>query len=215
MGFRLDRRLYTSYWEVAFFSLMVGVGETYLAAYSMVLGVKEAGAGILTVYPILFGSFLQLASPWIEPLFKSRQHWVVACASVQALSLFILAAIGVSPIPTHMITILLMLIATMYWGSALAAGPAWNAWIGNIVPTELRVRFFSERTAVAQVLTLVGLVLAGIALQQMPDPYKRQTFVTMLALAGIFRVMSCILLSRQRYGLWPTVWALSLNVLLT
>jgi hypothetical protein len=51
--------------DVFFYSLMVGAGETYFAAYSLSLGHSELQAGALITLPIVFGGIAQLLSPYL------------------------------------------------------------------------------------------------------------------------------------------------------
>ena len=48
----------------ASFSVMVGIGETYLAAFVLALGMGEIAAGLISSIPLLAGSVLQLGDGW-------------------------------------------------------------------------------------------------------------------------------------------------------
>ncbi len=84
------------------------------------------------------------------------------CASVQALSLvpLVLAALaGSISMPA------LLLIASVYWASGLASGPAWNAWMDSIVPVSVRARYLSRRSKLQQTTTLIAMLASGLLLQ--------------------------------------------------
>lgn len=55
--------------------------------------------------------------------------------------------------------------AAVYWGSGLAIGPAWNTWMGALVPRPLRAHFFAYRTRMMQLAVLAGFVVGGCLLQ--------------------------------------------------
>jgi MFS family permease len=86
----------------------------------------------------------------------------VACAAIQAavfLPLMAAALTGTMPVGV------VFLLAALYFGSGLAAGPAWNAWVGALVPRVLWARYFSRRTRVSQLGLLVGFALGGFVLE--------------------------------------------------
>src|ERR1700728_585759 len=45
------------------FSLMVGMGETYLPAFVLALGMGQVASGLIGTIPLLVGAILQLVSP--------------------------------------------------------------------------------------------------------------------------------------------------------
>ena len=59
----------------------------------------------------------------------------------------------------------LFAVASVYWGSGLGTNPAWNTWVGTIVPMRLRARYFARRTRFSQIGVLAGFILAGVGLQ--------------------------------------------------
>ncbi len=146
----------------AYFSVMVGLGESYVPAFALATGLGDVTSGLVTTIPMLIGACLQLVTPLAVGWLRSYKRWVVACARVQALSflpLIIGAAIG-------RVSLLWVGIATVtYWASGMATGPAWNAWVTSLVPSEIRGTFFARRSRIAQTALVAGLLLGGIALQ--------------------------------------------------
>ncbi len=146
----------------AAFSLMVGAGETYLPAFVLAAGLGELAAGLITTVPLVAGGLLQLISPWAIRRLGSHRRWVVLCTFCQALSFLPLAAASwQGTVPAALV----YLMASIYWGAGLAAGPAWNTWVGTLVPEHVRANYFARRTRVAQAGVMVGFVAAGMALQ--------------------------------------------------
>lgn len=179
----------------ASFSVMVGLGETYLPAFALAAGLSGVATGLIAVLPMLAGALLQLGSPAAVRWLGSHRRWVVWCAAVQAASflpLFLMAASGWIPAAA------VFLAATIYWGAGLATGPAWNTWIGRIVPSRIRANFFARRTRVSQAGVLVGFLLGGLALQWGSN-YDREllTFAGLFAVAGLCRTISAVFLYRQ------------------
>jgi MFS family permease len=80
----------------------------------------------------------------------------------------------------------------------MATGPAWNTWVGRLVPRRLRARFFARRTRLAQAGALAGLLGGGLLLHGADD--KREAlprFAALFLLAAAARACSSRMLSRQ------------------
>lgn len=174
------------------FSLMVGLGETYLAAFALALGNSDVAAGLLSALPMLAGGVLQLIAPSAMHRVSSYRAWVMLWAGLQAASflpLVIAALVGAAPIA------LLFACAFLYWGSGLATAPAWNAWMAQIIPARIRSRYFGARQAAAQIGVLVGLIGGGAVLHQVgTDP---RGFAILFGGAFLCRAVSVTVISRQ------------------
>lgn len=143
------------------YSVMVGIGEAYLPAFVLAVGLGEVRAGLTATIPVLAGSVLQLAAPALIRRLGSHRRWVLICGCIQAaVFLPLLAAAIGGRIPWPVV----VLIATFYWGAALGAGPAWNTWMARLVPLRLRAPFFARRSLMSQLGILVGLMAAGFLL---------------------------------------------------
>ena len=80
----------------------------------------------------------------------------------------------------------------------MAAGPAWNTWIGHLVPTGVRSRFFANRTRVSQLLTLSGFLAGGGLLHLAGvggDHWILTAFAAIFGVACVCRFASVMLLA--------------------
>ena len=176
-------------------SVMVGAGETYLAAFALALGLGDIVAGIAASGPLLAGAILQLGSPYAVRRLGSHRRWVVLNAALQSASFVPLIAAAITGHPG---TFGLLAIATFYWATGMAAGPAWNTWVGTIVPRSLRARFFARRTRGGQAALLAGLLGGGAILQFATSQGQRLLgFAVLFAIAGLARGVSSWLLAHQ------------------
>ena len=186
---RADLRAITA--DGAAYSVMVGVGETYLVPFALALGIAAGQASLLATLPVLAGSLLQLVAPLAVRRIGSYRRWVVSCAALQALCfvpLVIAALVG------HAKPVLLFGVGAAYWGFSLATGPAWNAWVATIVPARLRARFFARRARLAQLALLIGLVAGGYGLEW--GKHDGRVFV---AFAGLFATACVARLVSSRF----------------
>ncbi len=191
----IRKSLRASVFDASAFSVMVGLGETYLPAFVLAIGLGEVVAGLVATVPMLCGAILQLISPHVVRHTGSHRRWVILCATFQGLAfvpLVIAAWRGWMPAWSA------LAISTVYWGTALAAGPAWNTWMSHIVPPRLRASFFSRRTRFAQAFVMIGLVSGGIVLHYAKTggtPLAGFVFVFSIACAA--RLVSVYFLLRQ------------------
>src|SRR5262245_50084901 len=149
--------------DAAAYSVMVGIGETYVPAFMLALTSQQTLAGLVATLPMLAGASLQLATPWALRRFRSYRTWVVMCASLQAgalLAMPIAACFTGTAAATW-----LFVSAGFYWAASQATSPAWNTWIEEIIPKRVRANYFACRARISQACTLLGFVAGGLALQ--------------------------------------------------
>jgi MFS family permease len=173
---------------------MVGSGEAYFAAFALAIGLGQVTAGLVASLPMLAGSLLQLASPFAVRWLGSTRRWVVGCAFAQSLSfapLIVGAATGELPAWG------LFAAVALYWGSGMATGPAWSAWITTIVPPRLRAHYFARRSRRAQFGVVGGLVGTGLLLQWQAESLGPLAYAIPFGAAGLARLISGFCLVRQ------------------
>lgn len=148
--------------DAAAFSVMVGCGEAYLPAFSLALGFGPVGAGMVASLPVLVGAIVQLVTPYAVARLGTNRGWVVACTVVQAASflpLMVWAARGQAALWQ------LLVAASVYWAAGMAGAPAWNSWIGTLVPERMRTPYFAQRGRLGQFGVFLGFVVGGFVLQ--------------------------------------------------
>jgi len=175
--------------------VMTGMGETYLPAFVLALGMGEIAAGLITTVPLLLGSLLQLATPSAMRWLRSRRLWVVACSRLQAISLLLLVVVPLAGV--HRMW-LVFLAASLYWGLGLASSPVWNTWMEDLVPQRIRARFLARRVRICQAAIMGGFVVGGLLLQATSGgPWLLWTFALLFALSSACRGLSSRYLASQ------------------
>jgi len=206
-------------WDGFLYCVMVGIGETYLAAFVLHLGLGPLLSGLVTTVPVVAGAFLQLAAPWAVRRLGSYPKFVAGCAYIQALLYvpFALLALFSEPVAAwsnlHGLTPLLgfgvFIVATLYWAVGLGCGPAWTTLVGEIIPARIRPHYFGKRNRLLQFGTLLGLLVHGGVMQwlQTLDPQRAPLasvggsgwtsfgFACLFIVAGLCRLWSGYLLS--------------------
>ena len=175
---------------------MVGLGEHYIPAFALAAGLGEVTAGWIASLPILAGGILQTLSLRAITLVGSYQRWIALSCTLQALAFFPLV---IAAWTGHISTPLLFFLASIYWGGGLAAGPAWNTWMGHIVPSSLRSTFFARRSRTNQLCTLCGFLVGGLILHTARNNDNLLIgFGILFMLAGCFRLISVLLLLKHQ-----------------
>lgn len=178
-----------------FHALMQGMGETYLPAFVLLIGMGEVASGLISSVPMLAGAILQLLTPWGVGKLGSHKRWVVACAAIQGLSFFPLAF---GALTGAISAWQVFAIAAIYWGFGMATAPAWNTWAETIVPGRIRPGYFANRTRICQTGILVGFVVGGLSLQWTKSyGNPMNAFLGLFLAAGVCRLLSAYCLSRQ------------------
>lgn len=124
-------------------------------------------------------------------LIRSRKQVVLGAIALQGFSLMLVAA---SPAMARFRLAFLFAAASLYWIFCSLAAPAWQSWMGDLVPTESRGRFFGQRNRIGQIVTLLALLLGGAILQWLPG---LEGFLIVLGLGTLGRGLSLIFVSRQ------------------
>lgn len=208
-------------------SVMQGLGETYLPAFVLAVGLGEVAAGLIASVPLVAGALLQIAAPKAVEKMGSYRNWCVLCVAVQAAAFIPLAAAAIyGAIPVWAVFAL----ASLYWGAGMASGPAWNAWAGTLIPTTIRARYFACRARLCQACILGATLLGGFSLQWGRNADALLwTFAVVFTLAAAARFVSAGLLAMHSEpqppakqsqpmplaGLWKRVWTTNDGRLLT
>jgi MFS family permease len=188
----LRRDLWVSTADAAAFSVMVGCGEAYFPAFTLALGLGPVAAGMVASVPILAGAVFQLVTPLAVSRLRTNRGWVVACTMAQSLSFAPLiwwALRGRAELWE------LLVAASLYWAAGMAGVPAWNSWIGTLVPERMRTQFITQRNRLGQFGVFIGFVVGGLLLQAGEKRSATLTaFAVLFTVAGICRLVSTGLL---------------------
>ena len=199
----LHHNLRVSQSDAASFGVMIGLGETYLPLFVLTVGLGEVMSGLVVSVPVLLGGLLQMISPRAVYLLGSHKRWVLCCALLQTLSfvpLIVAAIVG------HIPGWAAMVVASLYWAGNLGTGPAWNVWIGTLIPRAIRAHFFAKRTRLQQLTVLAGFLGGGIALQLgkrydvqlgTQNEWTLRVFTVLFGLAFLCRIVSISFLALQ------------------
>jgi len=144
-------------WDAIFITLYIalttGAFQIGLARY---FGANDLWIGIITSVPSLAGA-LQIFTAYLADTTPSRKLMVLKYATLSRIPLLLIAVLPfLSPDFPRLFSFTALLILSAVIGAF--AGPAFLAWLSDLVPPDHRGRYFGRRNMI------LGLVSAGAAL---------------------------------------------------
>ncbi|MFN8392222.1 MAG: MFS transporter [Bdellovibrionota bacterium] len=138
-----------------------GGAETYFGAFGIFLNASAIQIGLLAALPPFFGSLCQLFSLTFLEVLKSRKFLIVAAARLQAIVLPLIAILPFLVNDTKDAVPFLIIFVLFYQGAFGLTMPLWNSLIGDLIPAELRGRFFGYRNQRAGITSFLAILIAG------------------------------------------------------
>jgi len=176
---------------------MVGIGESFIPAFVLELGLGPVAAGLVITVPVLIGSVTQLFAQRVLNHVNSYVKFVAWGALFQALIYLPLAAIALfhASFPENirsgpLLGVAIFGLVTMYWVIGLSGSPAWMSMTGKLVPDRIRSKYFATRLRWLQAATLFGLLAHGGVLHVFEGEDRRNGFAIVFVIACIARVFS-------------------------
>ena len=160
-----------------------------LIGYMLHLGASATHLGLVASVPLLAQAMSPLAA-WLSAILGRRRLLVVLNA-IFARGLWILAAalpalgLPTGAEPTFMV--LLVLLSSVFQA---ANSTLWASWMGDVVPDEVRGRFFGARTGIAGLVGMSANLLAGWFLDRTAAPLG---FQVVLAVGVVCAFLSIVL----------------------
>jgi len=192
----VKRSLKYSILDGAFYSSMVGFGESFFSAFAVFLKASNLQLGLLGSLPQALGSLTQLWTNKMLELFKSRKRLIIFSVFLQAL--MYIPVMLVFFFGTFKVQYLILFV-TLYWVFGMIPGPAWGSWMGDLVGEKERGSYFGKRNKIAGFVTFVAFMLAGYLLQIYSHNNRNEYigFLIIFIIALISRIGSLIYLSLQ------------------
>ena len=192
---RLRRSLRASTLDASCNAAMIGFGETYFPAFALLLGATPFQVGVLATAPVLAGAVFQLVSTVAAHRLGDRR-WVIGSALLQAATFVPVVWLARSARGGYP---WLLALVCFYWMLNLGISPAWNAWMGRMIPPAIRSRYFGRRNVSVHSVIFLSLITGGFLIDaaQRTGLGASLGFATAFALAAVSRLASTWFLTRQ------------------
>jgi len=151
----------------AFFSaILFYLTSSFFGAFAIALGADNMFIGLLASIPLVFWTLAQL--PAAKVVDKKGDRKMI---TVVALAISRLLIIPVILIPTLFIgNALVFLIVFVSLSSFFTAfsNPSWASWMADIVPSNIRGKFFSDRLRKYTIASIIALVFSSVVFAVFP-----------------------------------------------
>ena len=149
--------------DAAGYSSMAGLTQNYITPYALAMDATTTQIGFLTAIPYLAMILMQLVAPTLAERAGSRKRFILAGAFLHSL---IWLPILLIPFifHTHQVWWLILFVTLCVAFDSIGNAP-WNSMMADLVPEQVRGRYFSYRTKISSLVALVLSFAAGGILQ--------------------------------------------------
>ncbi len=150
-------------------AVMLGTGEASLSPFAIFLKADDMLLGLLTTLPNWLGSLIQIAAVRLLGSSRRRKLFVTVPVFIQALVWVPLAALPLAALHfgyAREAPLLLLACALVYFSLGGFVVPAWNSWMGDVVPPDGRGVYFARRDRFRLIFQLAAMLAAGRLLDQ-------------------------------------------------
>ncbi len=142
---------------------MLGFTQNYIIPYALALKASVTQIGLLSSIPNAVMASTQLFSPFLSEKAGSRKSFIVPLAFVHGLT-WIPVLLTVYIFPTQQVWWLIFFITLGTIFDSMSATP-WSSMMADLVPEEVRGRYFSSRSRIAGFVAMIFSFIAGGILQ--------------------------------------------------
>ena len=174
-------------------------GGAALTGWALHLGMSAQLIAAVGALPVVAQIF-QVAGAFLTARFGHRRTALVSIALARQ-AFLPLAVAPLLPLGPEERQLLLLGVAGAHHGLGIVASNAWSAWMGELVPSAVRGRYFGRRTALCTVAGGACALAAGLALDRGQRTGAAGTVLQGLALvASAAGAASVVLMARQHAG---------------
>jgi MFS family permease len=157
------QRSLTACWKEGVASqIMLGILDSYLTPYALLLGAAGQQIGYLTAFPNLLGSISQFFAVRAVHAAGNRRRLLVGVIASQFLFLVPIGFLAFFPFGHRILMLMLLVAGFRTLGSLM--GPAWGSLVSEYLPAERRGDYFGWRSRVVAISGLCGMAFWGVFL---------------------------------------------------
>lgn len=162
-GEQVKKSLRKSILDGSAYSVMLGLTQNYITPYALTMKATTQQIGLLTSVPNFTMAAAQFAAPGLSERMGSRKGFILPMVLMHALMWLPILVIPYL-FQTHQVwwLIVFMTLSTAF-DSAL--NPAWGSMMADLVPTQIRGRFFGLRNRITAFVSMAFSYVAGGILQ--------------------------------------------------
>ncbi len=186
--------------EGSFASIAGGAGENYITPYALALNANNAQIGFLSSFPGILGPLTQIIGSKLMEKYD-RKKLIVLFVAFQAFSwlLFVLTGIFfLNKFNPALIIPFLMVSYILFVTFGSLAHPSWFSMMGDIVPENIRGRYFSKRNRIAGLISITATIIAALWLDYTNNINLAIIgFITLFVISSIGRFISAYFFTKH------------------
>lgn len=163
-----QRGMFFSIVEACTFNIWASaVGGNYLTGMALYLGAGGLALGILGALPS-FSTMLQLVSaPFVVGL-QNRRNFLAVFSGLQRFCGALAGLVALLLMPSKVALVVFVAMHVLAWAFMAPSTVVWQGYMTDLVPSEIRGRYFSTRSAVSTVATMLVVLAYGAMLDRWP-----------------------------------------------
>lgn len=189
------------------FSMIMGtlIGGAFLTGYALSMGADSFIIGILAALPLLANIVQIIGSYLINKMGDTKKVCIIYVILHRILWLLIILSpfllLNVNLFDLRIwVFVGMMGVASIF---ASISGLSWTSWMADLIPQQIRGRFFARRNMVAQIAGMITAILAGLFLDYWQSlstdtVFRSYAFVFLFSIGTIAGLFSIILLRKTR-----------------
>ena len=185
--------LKTSTIEGSWWAVMYGSVETYFGAFFEFLKYSSYEISILSTLPLFIGSVFQNYINIFFHLLKSRKLLLIILKIIQTMLIPGIFYFGVKTDNFYFFILFLC----FYFIIAISQMSPWTSWMGYLVPSRVRGRYFGNRSQIVRIFMLVSSLVAGAILNAYKDTSPILGFGILFAIGFLASFGSIAYISKQ------------------
>jgi len=189
---RASLRLVTTAWIFGAVWMYIITGAAF-TQFAKQLGFTKLGFGLLASLPFA-GCLFQLPVSYIIERYGHRKKLFIGLGIAHRASWLLVAALPwLLPRESQMTG--MIVVVALSWALGQMVVPAWVSWMADLVPEQIRGRYFSRRSQLGQGVGLVTTLLIGLALDHASSRGPEtllQAAAAGLAVAAVFGVVDFV-----------------------
>lgn len=171
-------------------------GGAVLTGWALHLGADAATIGLLGALP-LASQIFHLPGAFLTQTF-GRRRLAIVTLSASRWVWAVLAVLPFADLPRAVALNVLLAVAAVSAVLAIIGNNAWTSWMGDLIPSRIRGRFFGKRFAILTFTGTIASLAAGVTLDALaPHGLEAETLGALAAIAAIAGGLSTPLLVKQ------------------
>ncbi len=156
--------------------------NNYTNLFLVALRASNAQIGLLGTLSQAFAALAPLPAALLAERSKAYRLHIVLPNFIARLGFILLAALPLLPLGQFAAIVAIWLLAGRAFATSWSTAP-WTAFVGQLVPLELRARYFAARNFLGGLATITGTLIAGQVISTLGFPLGYQVvFILSLAI---------------------------------